>query len=94
MTESKVVTPVPRMSDFDRKTIALTADFIESALDDASILDGIPSGAMLVLLPDDDSDFSEESIAVGIAAVRQGWDVVFRHVPDSGARQRLNNLPE
>jgi hypothetical protein len=68
------------LEEFDRKTISLTADFIEAALDDASILAGIPAGAVLVLLPDDDSEFADESIALGVDAVRRGQDVVFRHM--------------
>jgi hypothetical protein len=77
-TPTPVANP-PTLEAFDRKTISLTADFIEAALDDASILAGIPHGAVLVLLPEDDSDFVEESIALGVAAVRRGQDVVFRH---------------
>lgn len=76
--------PDPNVDEFDRKTIGLTADFIEAAMDDASILDGIPSGSVLVLLPSDDPSFVAESIEMGIEAVRQGKDVVFRHVTRLG----------
>jgi hypothetical protein len=65
--------------NFDRKTISLTADFIEAAMEDASVLEGIPQGAVLVLLPADDPEFVEESISLGVDAVRKGRDVVFRH---------------
>ena len=80
MTASHTVPTVPRLDAFDRKTIGLTADFIEAAFDDATTLAGIPHGAVLVLLPNDDPSFVEESIALGIEAVRQGRDVVFRHL--------------
>ena len=79
MTEQQTVAPAHAVDEFDRKSIALTADFIAAAIDDASILDGIPPGAVLVLLPDDDPAFVDESIALGVAAIRQGRDVVFRH---------------
>jgi hypothetical protein len=79
MTSPRTVPTVPRVDEFDRKTISLTADFLEAAFDDAEILSGIPQGALLVLLPEDDPSFVEESIALGIEAVRQGRDVVFRH---------------
>jgi hypothetical protein len=77
-TPSPVANP-PKLDAFDRKTISLTTDFLEAAFDDASVLAGIPNGAVLVLLPADDPDFVEESIALGVAAVRRGQDVVFRH---------------
>jgi hypothetical protein len=84
MTASQSTPTKPRVNSFDRKTIGLTADFIEAAFDDASILVGIPNGALLILLPHDDPPFVEESIALGINAVREGRDVVFRHT-SSGA---------
>jgi Family of unknown function (DUF5647) len=80
MTAPRTVATVPPVDEFDRKTISLTADFVETALDDPSILAGIPHGAVLVLLPDNDPDFVQESIAIGFEAVRQGKDVVFRHL--------------
>jgi hypothetical protein len=73
--------PKPMLSDFDRKTVAQTFDLISAALDDVSVLDDIPDGATLVLLPPDDPDFSEEAIALGIADVRRGRNVYFKHVP-------------
>jgi hypothetical protein len=86
MTAPHAVASVPAVDEFDRTSISLTADFIEAALDDASILNGIPRGAVLVLLPGDDPNFVTESIAIGIEAVRQGKDVVFRHVARAGDR--------
>jgi hypothetical protein len=86
MPLNEVVGAEETMDDFDRKSSSLTADFIEAALGDASILEGIPRGAVLVLLPEDDPAFVEESIALGIAAVQQGRDVVFRHTARSTKR--------
>ncbi len=79
MTKPPTTATAPVLEEFDRKTISLTAGLIEAALDDASILENIPRGAVVVLLPDDDPAFTEESIALGIEAVRRGQDVVFRH---------------
>lgn len=81
MTASQTTPTKPTFDDFDRKTISQTADFIEAAFDDASVLAGIPDGALLILLPEDDASFLEQSIALGIDAVREGRDVVFRHTP-------------
>ena len=88
MTELVTIATARGLEEFDRKTISLTADFIEAALDDATILEGIPTGAVLVLLPDDDPEFVEGSVALGIEAVRRGQDVVFRHVPGKVGRTR------
>ena len=79
MTEPQTGAPARTVDAFDQTTIGLTADLIAAAMDDASVLEGIPHGAILVLLPSDDPAFVEESIARGIAAVRQGRNVVFRH---------------
>jgi hypothetical protein len=79
MTASQTTPTKPNFDDFDRKQIILTADFIEAAFDDASVLAGIPDGVLLILLPEDDQSFLEESISLGIDAVREGRDVVFRH---------------
>jgi hypothetical protein len=86
MTVSQTAPTKSRVESFDRKTIALTADFIEAALDDATVLAGVSNGALLILLPDDDPAFVEESITLGIEAVRQGRDVVFRHVTEAAGR--------
>lgn len=48
---------------------------------DPSLLDDIPNGATLVLLPDDDPDRSEERKALGLAALERGESVYFKRVP-------------
>jgi hypothetical protein len=67
------------VTDADR-VFDLLDDFTQAIFADPSLLDDIPDGATLVLLPDDDPDFIERSIARGIAAIRQGRDVYFKHV--------------
>ena len=62
---------------------------ISAALDDVSALDDIPDGATLVLLPADDPAFCEEAIALGIADVRRGLIVYFKHVPADLGKDRL-----
>ena len=73
--------------EFDRKVLAQTAELIEAAMDDASVLDDIPHGAMLVLLSADDPAFSEEALVAGVKAVREGWTVYFKHLPAAAARE-------
>lgn len=59
--------------------------FHRAALADPTILDGIPHGATLVLLPDGEPEYLERRIALGVAAIRQGRDVLFRHVRADGS---------
>jgi hypothetical protein len=73
--------------EFDRKVLAQTADLIEAAMVDANVLDDIPHGAMLVLLPADDPGFSEEALDLGLKAVREGWNVYFKHLPATAAAE-------
>ena len=66
-------------TDTDR-VFDLVDDFTQAILADPTLLAGVPHGATLVLLPDDDPEFVDRSIERGIATVRRGRDVYFRHV--------------
>jgi hypothetical protein len=56
-----------------------TADFIDDVLADPTILDGIPNGAVLVLLTGDPAQ-DEIELASGVRSAREGFDVFIRHV--------------
>ena len=72
---------VPEDSTIRDRNISLTFDLSRAILADPTILDEIPNGATLVLLPHDaDAAFVEENIALGIAALREGRNVYFRHL--------------
>lgn len=86
MSTMKVPTK-PTVNEFDRKVFAQTFDLIEAAIDDASVLDDIPNGAVLVLLPADDPAFAEEALALGVKAVREGRNVYFKHLPTEAAAE-------
>ncbi len=47
---------------------------------DPSLLDDIPNGATLVLLPDDDPGRAAERKALGLAALERGESVYFKRV--------------
>ncbi len=47
---------------------------------DATILDDIPQGVTLVLLPEHDPELAESEMAKGMAAVRSDQNVYFRHL--------------
>jgi hypothetical protein len=77
MTERATAAPVVE-TDTDR-VFDLIDDFTQAILVDPSLLDDVPHGATLVLLPDDDPEFVERSIQRGVEAIRHGRDVYFRH---------------
>jgi len=62
------------------RALDLSFEFAEEILADPSILDEIPNGITLVLIPDDDPELATAKIAGGLTAVRRGEDVLFRHV--------------
>lgn len=70
------------VSDAERRTVEgninLGFDFVSAAIDDPSLLDGIPQGATLVLLPEDDPDLTETNLGIAVRAAREGKTVVIR----------------
>ena len=90
MTDLKTapgVLPAPPWADsaaeFDpvtRRSIGLGFDFNRAIIADPSILDGVPDGAVVVLIPPDDPALAAHEINTGLALLRQGCDVYFRHV--------------
>ena len=66
---------------FRRRNAALLAQLGKAILRDAAVLDGIPNGAMLVLLPTDaDREFIDASIVIGVDMLDKGHNVYFRHL--------------
>ena len=79
MTATK--TPIAEAVDVEGRNLDLAADLLTAIADDPTILDQIPNGAMLVLLPADADDaFVEANVAIGLDMLRKGHDVFFRHV--------------
>lgn len=62
------------------KNLDLACKFGLAIIADPSMLDDIPNGSQLVLLPDDDPALVETNIESGFKAVRAGRDVYFRRV--------------
>jgi hypothetical protein len=79
-TRTGTTTVIESLDPHDLRMIDLGTALIEAAMDDATVLDGIPSGATLVLLPVDDPAYVDQAIAVGLEAVHRGRDVYFRHL--------------
>lgn len=65
-----------------QRAIARGFDLFESALRDPSVLDEIPDGVTLVLLPLDDPEGTAHSVQLGLEALDRGEDVLFKHVRD------------
>jgi hypothetical protein len=65
----------------EQRNIALTADFLAAAVDDPTILDNVPNGCVLILVPEDtDEAFIEANLALARDAIREGRDVYVRHL--------------
>ena len=67
--------------------IDLNTRFLLAGIANPSLLQDIPRGVTLFLLPDNDPDFIEREIAIAGGAARRGEDVYLRHV-------RVADLPE
>ena len=80
MTPTKNQNQSASAKSFDETAISLTMDFVRAALDDVQTLEGLPNGSMLILLPENDTEFIEKNIEIGLKALREGQNVVFRHV--------------
>lgn len=65
-----------------QRAVARGFDLFEAALRDPSVLDDIPDGVTLVLLPMDDSDDIVHGIQLGLEALDRGEDIFFKHVRD------------
>lgn len=69
-----------RTSDAIERNMDLSFEFARGIFENPEILDEIPDGATLVLLPDDDPSLLQEKMELGMRALRRGEDVYFRHV--------------
>ena len=63
----------------DRDT-DLWVEFTHAIIDDPSILDDIPQGSTVALIPDDDPELAEVNLQKAIESARRGSDVYIRHV--------------
>ena len=61
------------------KNIDLAFKLLGEVLDNPELLDDIPSGATVVILPDNDPEQASDNLRRGIAAVRRGDNVYFVH---------------
>ena len=57
----------------------LHSAFIDAYFEDVSILEDIPNGSALILVPDDDPELAEANIKRAVEAAQNGYDVYIRH---------------
>lgn len=76
---------VKRSQSATERDIELSVAFVNAFYEDVSILDDIPNGSTLVLLPDDDPELAEINFRSGIEAARNGADVYIRHFAGTNA---------
>lgn len=62
------------------RNIGLTFELIQAIADDPALLEEIPHGATVILIPADDPDLAARNIAGGHRRVLAGENVYFRHV--------------
>lgn len=55
--------------------------FTDAYFEDVSILDDIPNGSTLILLPDDDAELAEFNLEQAVRSAQNGSDVYIRHFP-------------
>ncbi|MDP9365017.1 MAG: hypothetical protein M3Q10_12460 [Chloroflexota bacterium] len=88
-TDAAAVRTPEETAELTRRAIGATFDFIRDAAADPSILDDVPNGATLILVPDDDPALAAAEIEQGVAAVHQGRDAYFRHVAGGSTTERV-----
>jgi len=87
MTASITAAPTATEAEADAraaKDLELTRRFGLAMIADPTLLDEVPDGVLLELLPDDDAEHVEVALARGIEAARAGRNVYFRHVRTAG----------
>jgi hypothetical protein len=77
-------------TDFPERNITLSFEFAKSIIDDPAILEEIPDGATLVLLPADEPDLARENLRLGIEAAERGENVYIRHVKNLSSAPQLS----
>ena len=73
----------PKYAVFVERNLDLAHQLLQAQFADPDRLAEIPDSATIVFLPADDSELTAYNLEIGLAAVRNGRDVYFRHV---GAR--------
>jgi Family of unknown function (DUF5647) len=74
----------PRTAKIVNRNLELTHGFTQAMLDNPELLNDVPNGVHLVLLPEDDPEMFEVNLRIGLDAARRGENVYLRHVTRDG----------
>ena len=69
-----------------------TLEFLQSILADPSILDEIPEGAAVYLLPDDDPELVEANLKGAERSRQRGYPVYIRRMPSRQAAENGRHI--
>jgi hypothetical protein len=75
------MTDVQQEKTIDQRDQELHSAFVRAYVEDVSILEDIPNGSALILVPDDDPELAETNLGRAVEAARRGYDVYIRHFP-------------
>ena len=78
--EAATVPTADETGELTHRAIATTFALARDILADPSLLNDIPEGATLVLVPTVDPELAAAEVEQGLAALRRGEDACFRHV--------------
>ncbi len=70
----------PAVSAEDQQIICQTFGFMRGIVVNPDIVNDIPDGANVVLIPADDPDLAAIETEAGMLALGRGQDVYFRHI--------------
>ncbi len=71
------------------KDLAYTLYFSLAVIEEPTLLEDVPNGVLLVLMPDDDPEYTAISVERGMKAVARGQDVYFRRFPHNDVERRV-----
>lgn len=58
--------------------------FVHAIVDAPAILNDIPNGSTVVLIPEGDPELAEQNLQKALRAARNGYNVYIRHFPRTG----------
>lgn len=82
---AEIETSTPIIDDATRSRVARNLELARrltlTIVEEPALLDQIPDGGTIILLPEDDPELAEANLRSGRRLVRAGRDVTFRHLP-------------
>ncbi len=67
------------------RTLVLLGEFLQTQLEDPALLEEVPNGATVALIPDDDPELAEHNLNLALESFAAGKNVYLRHVRQTPA---------